>query len=60
MPTGPDSTTYSITLPKQVVESIMKLRACGLFGNNRGEITRQLVLDAMKSDAVQKQLDKLK
>lgn len=54
----PDSIGFTLTLPKQVIENMMKLAECGHYGNNRGEIARQLVFLAMRDEDVQRQIEK--
>ena len=48
MATGEGNTSFSITLPNQVIESMMTLKQCGYYGTNRGEISRALILDMLK------------
>ena len=35
---------FSVTLPRQALDMIEELKAIGLYGRTRGEITRALVL----------------
>ena len=53
MATGPGNTQFSITLPNEAIEMIDDLRATKLWGSNRGEIARNLVLDILKQLAAQ-------
>jgi hypothetical protein len=48
MATGPGNTQFSITLPNEAIEMIDDLRGTKLWGANRGEIARNLILDALK------------
>lgn len=41
-------TGFTINLPPQALDMIEQLKPKGLYGSNRGEITRQLVLDQLK------------
>ena len=41
-------TSFTINLPPQALVMIEQLQPKGLYGSNRGEITRQLVLDQLK------------
>ena len=48
MATGPGNTSFSVTLPDQAIETMMALKATGLYGTNRGEIARSLIQDMLK------------
>lgn len=48
MATAPGSTSFNITLPDQVIETMMTLKKSGLYGTNRGEIARALIQDMLK------------
>jgi hypothetical protein len=44
----PGHTSFSITLPDQVIDTMMDLQASGLYGAQRAEIARSLILDMLK------------
>lgn len=53
MPTGEGNTSFSITLPDEVIETMMDLKPSKLYGTNRAEIARALILDMLKRLAVE-------
>lgn len=48
MATGEGNTSFNITLPNQVIETMMTLKASGLYGSLRAEIARALIQDMLK------------
>ena len=40
--------TIAVRLPKQAVEMLDALIPVGLYGSNRGEVARALILDQLK------------
>lgn len=48
MPTAPGHTSFTITLPDEVIETMMDLKPSRLYGSNRAEIARSLIQDALK------------
>ncbi len=48
MATGGGSTSFSVTLPNEVIETMMDLKPSKLYGTNRAEIARALILDMLK------------
>lgn len=48
MATAPGHTSFSITLPDEVIETMMDLQPTKLYGTNRAEIARSLILDMLK------------
>ncbi len=54
MPNAPGHTSFSITLPNEVIETMMDLQSSKLYGTNRAEIARSLILDALKRLAAEK------
>ena len=42
------NTQFQITLPDEALALFPQLYSSGLYGKNRGEVTRQLVLDMLK------------
>lgn len=57
MATAPGNTSFSITLPDEIIDSIMFLQHCKLFGTNRGEIARGLILDMFKRPEIRALVD---
>jgi hypothetical protein len=53
MSTAPGQTQFNVTLPDQAIETMMALKKCGLYGTNRAEIARTLILDMLKEPRVQ-------
>ena len=53
MSTADGQIQFNVTLPKQVIDDMMKLKGSGLFGNNRAEIARALILDMLKRQEIQ-------
>jgi len=41
---APKTKPFTITLPRQALEMIEELKGIGLYGNNRAEISRALIL----------------
>lgn len=54
MPTAPGNTSFSITLPDEVIETMMDLQPTKIYGTNRAEIARALILDMLKRLAAEK------
>jgi hypothetical protein len=54
MPNAPGHTSFSITLPNEVIETMMDLLPSKLYGANRADIARSLILDALKRLAAEK------
>jgi hypothetical protein len=48
MATARGHTSFSVTLPDQVIETMMTLKVTGLYGSNRAEIARSLIQDMIK------------
>ena len=48
MATGDGNTSFSITLPNEVIETMMDLRPSKMYGTTRAEIARSLILDMLK------------
>ena len=48
MAVAPGNTQFSITLPDEVLDQMKQLERDKLYGSNRGEIARSLILDALK------------
>jgi hypothetical protein len=53
MATKPGHTSFTITLPDEVIEMIMDLERSKIYGTNRAEIARSLILDMLKQLAAQ-------
>lgn len=54
MAAAPDSTSFTITLPNEVIETMMDLLPSKMYGTNRAEIARSLILDMLKELAARK------
>lgn len=54
MSTAPGNTSFTITLPNEVLETMMDLQPSKIYGSNRAEIARSLILDMLKQLAAQK------
>jgi len=54
MATAPGNTSFSVTLPDEVIETMMDLLPSKMYGTNRAEIARQLILDMLKQLAERK------
>jgi hypothetical protein len=54
MATAPGNTPFTITLPDEVIETMMDLLPSKMHGTNRAEIARSLILDMLKQLAAQK------
>lgn len=48
MATALGNTSFTITLPNEVIETMMDLLPSKMYGTNRGEIARALILDMLK------------
>lgn len=48
MASAPGNTSFTITLPDEVIETMMDLQASKIYGTNRAEIARSLILDMLK------------
>ena len=48
MATAPGNTSFSVTLPDEVIETMMDLLPSKMYGTNRAEIARSLILDMLK------------
>ena len=48
MATAPGHTSFTITLPDEVIETMMDLLPSKMWGPNRAEIARSLIQDALK------------
>jgi hypothetical protein len=48
MATASGNTSFTITLPNEVIETMMDLLPSKMYGTNRGEIARALILDMLK------------
>lgn len=42
------NTAFTITLPDQAIKMLEQLKGTGLYGRNRADIARSLILDALK------------
>jgi hypothetical protein len=40
--------SFTITLPKEVIDTMMDLQPTKIYGTNRAEIARSLILDMLK------------
>jgi hypothetical protein len=54
MPNATGHSSFSITLPDEVIETMMDLLPCKLYGATRAEIVRSLIQDALKRLAGEK------
>lgn len=54
MATARGNTQFSVTLPDEAIELLEKLKPTGLYGTNRAEIARTLILDMLKQLRSQK------
>jgi len=45
---NPKSVQFSVTLPVQATELMMRLGRSGFFANSRGEIARELILTKLR------------
>ena len=48
MATGEGNTSFTVTLPDEIIESMMDLKPSKAWGQNRAEIARQLIIDMLK------------
>lgn len=48
MATAPGNTSFTITLPDEIIETMMDLLPSKAYGTNRAEIARSLILDMLK------------
>jgi hypothetical protein len=48
MATAPGNTSFTITLPDEIIETMMDLQPSKAFGTNRAEIARALIIDMLK------------
>jgi hypothetical protein len=48
MATASGNSSFTITLPNEVIETMMDLLPSKMYGTNRGEIARALILDMLK------------
>ncbi len=54
-----ESSQFSISLPVEAIEMIEKgLKPFGLYGKKRATICRALILDMLKTPAVQQQVER--
>ena len=53
MASEPGTTSFTITLPNEVIETMMDLKPSKLYGTNRAEIARALILDMLKKLAAE-------
>jgi Arc/MetJ-type ribon-helix-helix transcriptional regulator len=49
MAVGEGNTQFSITLPDETLAMFEQLYSSGLYGKNRSEVARQLILDMLKN-----------
>ncbi len=54
MAVAPGNQQFSVTLPDEAIEMMKDLEKTKLYGTNRGEIARALILDMLKQLAAQK------
>jgi hypothetical protein len=54
MPVAPGHTSFTITMPDEVIETMMDLLPSKLYGSNRAEIARSLIQDTLKRLAAEK------
>jgi hypothetical protein len=48
MATAEGNTSFNITLPNEIIETMMDLLPSKAWGTNRAEIARQLIIDMVK------------
>ena len=48
MATAKGNKSFSVTLPNEIIETMMDLKPSKAWGQNRGEIARQLIIDQLK------------
>lgn len=48
MATAPGHKSFNITLPDEVIETMMDLKPSKIYGANRAEIARSLIQDMLK------------
>lgn len=48
MATAPGHTSFNITLPDEIIETMMSLAPTKIYGANRAEIARALIYDCLK------------
>lgn len=48
MATASGNTSFTITLPDEVIETMLDLQPSKMYGSNRAEIARSLILDMLK------------
>ena len=48
MATAEGNTSFTVTLPDEIIETMMDLLPSKAWGTNRGEIARQLIIDMLK------------
>ncbi|HEY4944107.1 MAG TPA: hypothetical protein VII56_21950 [Rhizomicrobium sp.] len=53
MATAPGNTSFTVTLPDEVIETMMDLLPSKMYGTNRAEIARSLIQDMLKQLAAQ-------
>lgn len=53
MASSDENTPFTITLPNEVIETMMDLQPSKLYGSNRAEIAKSLILDKLKELAAQ-------
>jgi hypothetical protein len=53
MAAAPGNTSFTVTLPDEVIETMMDLLPSKIYGTNRAEIARTLILDMLKQLSAQ-------
>lgn len=48
MATAKGNKSFSVTLPNEIIETMMDLKPSKAWGQNCGEIARQLIIDQLK------------
>lgn len=48
MATGEGNTSFTVTLPDEIIQTMMDLKPSKAWGQNRAEIARQLIIDMLK------------
>ncbi|MCW5696982.1 MAG: hypothetical protein KIS96_09660 [Bauldia sp.] len=54
MATAPGTTSFNVTLPDEIIETMMQLLPSKAYGTNRAEIARTLIIDMLKQMHAQK------
>lgn len=54
MPNAPNHTSFNITLPDEVIETMLDLLPSKIYGSNRAAIAESLIRDMLKRLAAEK------